>query len=146
ELATQVLLGTRLDLLQHTDGYYRVRTPEGYIAWVSESSVVPHAVSDARHWQTGNKLIVTADFGHAYTQPDEQSLRVSDLIMGDILNVLDTSGNFVHVLYPDGRRGYVKSQLAQPYDTWLDTRHITAENVLNTAKSMMGLPYLWGGT
>lgn len=146
ELATQVLLGTPLDLLQRTDGYYRVRTPEGYIAWVSETSVVPQSVSDLTHWQTGKKVIVTADFGHAYTQPDEQSLRVSDLVMGNILNVLDTAGDFVHVFYPDGRQGFVKSHSVRPFDTWLGTRHITAENVLKIAKSMMGLPYLWGGT
>ncbi len=146
ELATQVLLGTQLDLLQRKDGYYRVRTPEGYIAWVSGSSVAPKSAADLTQWQTGNKVIVTADFGHTYTQPDEQSLRVSDLVMGDILNVLDASGDFIHVGYPDGRSGYVKSGQVRPFDDWLGTRHLTGENVLKTAKSMMGLPYLWGGT
>jgi gamma-D-glutamyl-L-lysine dipeptidyl-peptidase len=28
----------------------------------------------------------------------------------------------------------------------LKTRDLTAENIINSAKSMMGLPYLWGGT
>jgi len=147
ELATQVLLGTRLDLLQRADGYFRVRTPEGYIAWVSESSVTPKTPAEMAEWQAYGKVIVTADFGHAYTQPDRQSLRVSDLVMGDILAVLDsTFSGFVQVLYPDGRTGYVEDHRVQPFDIWLNTRKPTAENIIATAKTMMGVPYLWGGT
>src|SRR5690606_18477686 len=79
ELATQILLGTQVDLLQRKDGYYRVRTPEVYIAWVSESSITPKSATQLEAWQISSKVIVTADFGHAYTQPDEQSPRISDL-------------------------------------------------------------------
>lgn len=147
ELASQVLLGTQVDLLQRKEGYFRVRTPEGYIAWVSESSVTPKSASALDAWKREDKIIVTADFGHAYTQPDEKSLRVSDLVMGDILVLLGpVSDDFVHVLYPDGRTGYIKSDGIRPFDTWLGTRSLTAENVIATAKTMMGIPYLWGGT
>ncbi|WP_244518609.1 C40 family peptidase [Parapedobacter composti] len=146
ELATQVLLGTKVDLLQKKDGYYRVRTPEGYIAWTSASSVTPVSASALQQWQRSKKVIFTADFGHSYSAPDEQSLRVSDLAMGNILTWDGIAGDFVKVQYPDGRQAYIRSGLVRPFDEWLGSRHPTAENVLHTAKSMMGLPYLWGGT
>ena len=146
EMATQVLLGTQLDLLQYDDGYYRVRTPEGYIAWVSASSVTPKSESALTRWQRSDKVIVTADFTHAYTLPNAQSLRVSDLVMGNILSVVDSVDNFIQVRYPDGRTGYVEPHQVQPFTTWLGTRQLKAENILKTAKSMMGIPYLWGGT
>ena len=146
ELASQVLLGTQVDLLQHADGYYRVRTPEGYIAWIPTSSVSPMTESELKRWQRAEKVIFVADFGHTYTIPDEQSLRVSDLVMGNILVATDVSDRFVHVQYPDGRKAYVKHDLVRPFDEWLGALDPTAENIIATAKTMMGLPYLWGGT
>lgn len=146
ELATQVLLGTKVDLLQRQHGYYRARTPEGYIAWIPASSVTPMSASGATQWTSAKKVIFTADFGHSYTQPDYQSLRVSDLVMGNLLIALGQSDGFYHVQYPDGRLAYIEEELARPFDTWLGTRQVIAENVLAVAKSMMGVPYLWGGT
>ncbi|MGV3761157.1 NlpC/P60 family protein [Parapedobacter sp.] len=146
ELASQVLLGTMVDLLQRQHGYYRVRTPEGYIAWVATSSVTPMTPMEVKQWKSAKKVIVTADFGHSYTKPDHQSLRVSDLVMGNLLTLLDRSGSFYHVQYPDGRLAYVDNKLVRPFDEWLGTRNVTSENVLTIAKSMMGVPYLWGGT
>ena len=146
ELATQVLLGTTVDLLQEQQGYYRVRTPEGYIAWVTTSSVTPMTATALAQWKSAEKVIVSADFGHTYTEPDRQSARISDLVMGDLLMALGKSGDYYQVQYPDGRRAYVDHELVRPFDEWLGTREATAENILAAAKTMMGVPYLWGGT
>lgn len=146
ELASQILLGTTVDLLERQEGYYRARTPEGYIGWIAVSSVTPMTSAEAKQWKSAKKIIFTADFGHSYTQPDHRSLRVSDLVMGDLLMALGQAGDFYHVQYPDGRRAYIDDELVHPFDDWLGTRNVTAENILAIAKSMMGVPYLWGGT
>ncbi|MGK6351668.1 NlpC/P60 family protein [Parapedobacter sp. DT-150] len=146
ELASQALLGTPVDLLQKAHGYYRVRTPEGYIAWVSTSSIAPKSTPQLAEWQAAKKVIVVNDFGHAYSEPDQQSLRVSDLVMGDLLMTTGKSRGFTHVQYPDGRSAYIKNDLVRPFDKWLSALNPAAENILKTAKTMMGLPYLWGGT
>ena len=146
ELASQILLGTQVDLLEQKDGYFRIRTPEDYIAWVSTSSITPMAALELQEWKTAKKLIFTADFGHTYVEPNTESLRVSDLAMGNILIVKGESNGFVNVRYPDGRMGYIRSEQIRPFDEWLDTLDPTAETILSTAKTMMGLPYLWGGT
>ncbi|SEL68630.1 C40 family peptidase [Parapedobacter koreensis] len=146
ELASQALLGTQVDLLQEQNGYYRIRTPEGYISWVSTSSVTPKSTPELIQWREAKKVIFIADFGHAYTMPDEQSLRVSDLVMGNILLAGQQANGFVQVRYPDGRDAYIKQDLIRPFDEWLGTVNPTAEAVLKTAKTMMGVPYLWGGT
>lgn len=146
ELATQVLLGTKVDLLQKTRSDYRVRTPEGYIAWVPTSSVTAMDSLTFVDWQKSPKLIYTNEFGKSYSKPDQKSIRVSDLVYGNILTLTKENKNFYEVKYPDGRIAFIPKDEAITFDNWLKTRDLTAENIINSAKSMMGLPYLWGGT
>lgn len=146
EMATQALLGTTVDLLQEKDGYFRVRTPDGYISWVKGSSVVAKTDAELAAWNAHSKVIFVADFGHSFQAADESSMRVSDLVMGDILLVKGASGDFTQVVYPDGREAFVESSAVVAFDQWQQALDPTARHVLDVAKTMMGVPYLWGGT
>jgi len=146
EMATQALLGTRVDILQKEDGNYRVRTPEGYISWVSSHSVTPMNAAELAAWQQADKLIYTHDYGSSYSQDHTQSMRVSDLVYGNIFVLKGSQGKFYEVIYPDQRTAFIPKSEAAPFDSWLSKRQLSAENILNSAKTMMGLPYLWGGT
>lgn len=146
ELTSQVLLGTQVDLLQKKSGEYRVRTPDGYIAWVPASSIAVMDQAEADKWRQSDKLIYTTEFGRSYSEPTEKSQRVSDLVYGDILKLTGQKGGFYEIAYPDGRKGYIKKSEGLTLKTWLDTRNPTADHIIASAKSMLGLPYLWGGT
>lgn len=146
EMATQILMGAQVDILQKDGGDYRVRTPEGYIAWVPTSSIVALDVNELASWKASKKIIYTAEFGRSYTEANAKSSRISDLVYGDILKLAGEQGSFYKVEYPDKRMGYVLKTDATAFDSWLKTRKASPENILTSAKSMMGLPYLWGGT
>ena len=146
EMATQVLLGAQVDILDKDGGDFRVRTPEGYIAWVPTSSVVPVTSSDLSAWKEGTKLIYTTDFGKSYSEPNTKSQRVSDLVYGNVLSVVSEQGTYYKVSYPDKRIAFIPKQEAVLFDDWLGSRNPTGENIILSAKSMLGLPYLWGGT
>ena len=146
ELTSQVLLGTQVDLLQKKSGDYRVRTPDGYIAWVPSSSIEAMDKTTLANWRQAEKVIYTAEFGKSYSEANEKSQRVSDLVYGDILQLKGQKGNFYEIAYPDGRLGYIKKSESLTLKNWLDTRQPTAENIIASAKTMLGLPYLWGGT
>ena len=150
EMVTQAVLGTAVDLLKKRNGYYLVRTPEGYIAWLKDSSLATMTADQYTAWQQADKVMFTDDFGHAYSEPSTQSLRVSDLVMGNILASegvgTGTVNGFYAVSYPDGRKAYVPADQAVPYAQWLAETELNAENVLQTAMTMVGVPYLWGGT
>ena len=146
ELTSQVLLGTQVDLLQKKDGEYRVRTPDGYIAWVPSSSIAAMDNTELANWKKAEKVIYTAEFGRSYSEPNEKSQRVSDLVYGNILQLLGSRGHFYAIAYPDGRKGYIKKSESMTLKSWLDSRNPTAENIIASAKTMLGLPYLWGGT
>lgn len=146
EMATQLLLGTQVDILQKAGGDYRVRTPEGYIAWVPTSSLVAMDKRDLDTWKNSKKLIYIDEFGRSYSQPDAKSQRISDLVYGNMLSVAGEEKGFYQVSYPDKRIAYVPKVQAISFDEWLNSRQANANNILKSAKSMMGLPYLWGGT
>ncbi len=146
EMASQALLGTQVDLLQKANGEYRVRTPEGYISWVPTSSLVPMTKADLLGWKNRKKVVYTNDFGKAYSKPDVKSIRISDLVYGNILALQKETSQYYEVAYPDGRIGYIPKDEAIVMEEWIKSRNLTADNVLSSAKSMLGLPYLWGGT
>ena len=146
EMATQALLGTQVDLLQKNNGEYRVRTPEGYISWVPASSLVPMNDQEIKDWKKSKKIIYTDEFGKSYSKPDKESIRVSDLVNGNILKLIDSKGDYYKVAYPDKRIAYIPKSQALDFDQWLNTRKLTTDHVISSAKTMMGLPYLWGGT
>ncbi len=146
EMATQLLLGTPVDLLYRQGGNYRVRTPEGYIAWAPASAITPKTAAEAAAWNRSDKVIFTTDHGYAYQEADDQSQRISDLVLGNILRAGEADRGYVAVTYPDGRTGFVKQDQVRAFDEWLATRKLVPDNILAVAETMIGVPYLWGGT
>ncbi|MGB7527922.1 C40 family peptidase [Sphingobacterium cellulitidis] len=146
EMATQAILGTEVDLLQKVDGEYRARTPEGYISYVPASSVAAMNETELQNWRKLPKVIYTAEFGKSLSKADPKSIRVSDLVYGNILGLLAEEGKFYKVSYPDQRIAYIPKDEALTFEKWISSRNLTPENVISSAKTMMGLPYLWGGT
>jgi hypothetical protein len=71
---------------------------------------------------------------------------VSDLVAGDILTGLTSDGNWVKVQLPDDREGWVESGYLMQWEEWISSRETSVDNLISTAKSMLGVPYLWGGT
>jgi len=145
EMASQVLLGAQVDILQKVKGDYRIRTPEGYIAWVPTSSIVAMDESELQHWRNAKKVIFTNEYGKSYAQPIPTA-QVSDLVYGDILTLIGEDDRYYTVSYPDHRKAYLKKDESLPLSRWLTSRTPTADNVIASAKTMLGLPYLWGGT
>ncbi|VAX15916.1 hypothetical protein MNBD_IGNAVI01-257 [hydrothermal vent metagenome] len=146
ELATQALLGTIVKVLKHKDGFYLVQTPDKYIAWVDDDGIVTVSRDLLYDWESTPKIIYTNDFGFAYVNPDNNSQRVSDLVIGDILINIGEEGDYVKVQFPDKRIAFVEKDNTQAVKDWLATAKPTKENIIETAKSFMGIPYLWGGT
>jgi len=146
EMATQVLMGTQVDILQKVSGEYRVRTPEGYIAYVPTSSLTTMNKAELQNWKDAKKVIYTQDFGKSYSKANIKSDRVSDLVYGNILTLVKEDKKFYEVKYPDGRIAFIPKNEATTYEKWINSRNLTAENILSSAKTMLGLPYLWGGT
>jgi gamma-D-glutamyl-L-lysine dipeptidyl-peptidase len=146
ELATQATLGTPLRVLKKDRGWYLVQTPDLYLSWVDAGGIQLLDEAGFGRWQQGRKLLYTHPYGFAYAQPDAQAPTVSDLVYGAVLELRGQKDNFYEVGFPDGRTAYVAAAEAADYRDWARTRLPSEENLVQTARQLMGLPYLWGGT
>lgn len=145
EMATQALLGMPIRVLQK-DGWWRVQTAEGYVAWTSGSSFQPMTKEEFNAWMSAPKIVFTDYYGFAYEKADENSQRVSDLASCNMLKLEGEAGRFYKVTYPDGRTGYVLKSQSKPFEQWLSSIELTEKSIIDKAFMSMGIPYLWGGT
>jgi len=146
ELATQATMGTPLKILKKKGSWYLVQTPDKYIAWVDDGGLEPVTDEKFETWQAASKLIYTKTFGFSYKEASLDSQVVSDLVAGSVLELLGEQNQFYEVRYPNGGNAFVEKNAAQPYKDWIAALNPSEENLIRTSKSLMGLPYLWGGT
>lgn len=145
ELATQATMGTSLRVWKKEKGWYLVQTPDEYLAWVDGDAFQRYDSTGFSQWQQLRKIIYTEPFGFIY-QDTSGSTTISDVVYGDIIAVINDVGSYNEVLLPDGRKGFVHQQQSMLYDHWRSSRQPNPENIIHTARKLMGVPYLWGGT
>ncbi len=145
ELATQALLGTPLKVLKKEGSWYLVQTPDQYISWVDSGGIQLMDRQEFSEWNQLSKAVFTAYSGFVFAGTDEKEI-VSDLVAGNIVALEWTENDYQEILFPDGRFGFVRNDQLMPFESWSKSRQLSPENLIQTAKAMMGVPYLWGGT
>lgn len=149
EMATQAIMGQPLRVLEVDDDWYRVQTPDGYIAWVTGSSIVPKTDEEMKAWRNADRLVVTAPYQtRVWANEKTNNVRevVSDLMNGNIIEgKYNARKKRIEVTLPDGRKGWVDTADVTPIEQWA-AQNFNPDVILDMAYSMEGTPYLWGGT
>jgi cell wall-associated NlpC family hydrolase len=145
ELITQAILGTPVRFLKKKEGWTYVQTPDGYLGW-TDDNIRRYAASDYAGWLAAPKVIVTARSAWVRSTPDKKSEPVSDVVAGSLLAHLGDEHGSMLVKFPDSREGYLDYDEAAPFAAWLASTKASEQSVIRWAQSLMGVPYLWGGT
>ena len=145
ELVTQALLGTPVRILKTEGGKSLIQVPDKYIGWVNTEEVHLLDLEGLSAYREAEKLVYTAQYGLSYSEPTEESMPVTDLVIGNILSKVSEESGFTQVSYPDGRLGWVKSSELVPAEE-IFFKSTLKENLVLTALRFHGIPYLWGGT
>jgi len=145
ELATQVLLGTPLQLLKQEEEWFLAQCPDGYIAWIHGGEIARKTATELDNWKTSDRVIFLPNYGHGF-QDKARTYPISDLVKGDILERLATDGTHTQIAYPDGRTAFVLNSQIQELEGYLKEHPLTFERTLAFAQQQIGKPYLWGGT
>ncbi len=145
EIATQALLGMPVRVLEEQN-WYRIQTPDNYVAWVHRAALCLVSRDMLAAWNRAEKIVVTALQGTIYSQPRASSQPLSDVVAGNRLKWEGKVKGFYKVAYPDGRLGYISQSIAMPEKKWRAGLKQNAADLIHTAYTLMGIPYIWGGT
>lgn len=149
ESGTQMMMGGPVTILRKSGGWSQVRTPEGYISWVTSGSVAEMTKEEFAEYTAKKKVVLTARFGVVTEEPKMESQPVCDAVWGNIFIDLGKSGKFRKVALADGRTGYLPAASVKDFEKWLAEpvrSNPTADDIIATAKQFVGVPYMWGAT
>ena len=144
EVATQGIMGAPVKVLQKCDDWYRVQMADDYIAYVPESSLAFKTDAQMKAWRKAKRYIVTTYDSRLVTAPHGDET-VSDLVMGNILELKAEQNGWLKLATPDGRVGWVSAADMAELSQW-SQQGFSAAQIEKTARRMMGSGYLWGGT
>lgn len=145
ELVSQALMGTPMKILDYIDGWYRVQTPDYYIGWMDSGGLARFTASEMDRWKESNRYVFNRIFGNAFDSPNRKNKVVSDLVLSDLLEVESEIKGYLKIRFPDGRTGFVKKKDCLSWLEWTG-RKPDVQSVLQVARQLFGVPYMWGGT
>jgi len=136
ETVTQAIMGDIVSIKESSGDWYFIRTGEGYFGWVTANSLAP--VTDIN----SEKIIISALMADIACAPEEGSDCCGHAVMGSNLTFIKKEGHRVEVMLPSGRKGWVKEEqvIFKPVSSG------SGEDIVETARKYLGVPYLWGGT
>lgn len=151
ELVSQVLMGSPLKVLSKArdKAWYLVQAPDGYQGWVEGNALQRFdPLAFRQHLSKGSPYVCIKAQSYLYQKPIKGAEVHSDLSYLNWVQVLRKFKDFYEVLLPDARLAYAPVQDLQSRKEWeLNSKKVPGNQVLmQSAKAMLGIPYLWGGT
>jgi len=145
EMVSQALMGTPVKILKKDGDWFLVQTPDMYLGWVDSEAIESKSDDEFARWRSSSRLFYTGKTGDIYADRSELKV-ISDIVAGCIIEVTDSQKDIYKVKLPDGRIGFIPREKVILLDQLLADEYLNPENLVATAESFMGIPYLWGGT
>jgi len=145
ELVSQALLGTPVLILKSSGGWLLIRTPDKYISWTERSSIRAVTSDEFNEWKNSRRVVFLRNSGWLYSNPSSTSI-TGDLVSGCIMAMTGESGDQAHMMLPEGREGFTDKSSVLALDDFLKRRPADGDDIIGHALTLVGVPYLWGGS
>lgn len=135
ELSTQYLMGQEVNIIKEEDGWYYIQGPDNYLSWMDAGGLLLKE-DISQDWVNSPKSIVQINELAAKTSSGKLEY-ATDLVFG---NVLAKKGPNKYIT-PDGTELTINDSAV-----FNQSESDKIQQVIDKALSLMGRPYLWGGT
>ena len=144
ELVSQTILGTGVSILKKEGEWYLIQTPDKYISWIDHGGIVLMSKEKYDNYFASDIGVFTKPYGFSY-ETKKKNRVVSDLVLGSALKAVDIRSKHTKYEYPDGRTAWIENGLMNSISS-IRGMNYSIQNLLKNAHSLIGVPYLWGGT
>lgn len=147
DVVTQAVLGTSLTAEQSANGWHYVRLPDEYHGWIEASRVRLYEHGEPPYASAGRGGEVQTLMPFLYYVPDGVSHAPAGRVtLGVRLPVVEEQEDWTLVLLPDRSQRWMRAGDLVTVDLAEPRHRGSVEEVLRTARRLLGLPYLFGGT
>ncbi len=148
DVVTQAILGTSLALCEAREGWYHVRMPDRYQGWIEARHVRVYQDGERPYAAAGQVAQVWALLAFLYCEPDATSQAPAlQVTLGTRLALVKVRDErWLQVALPDGSLCWIQRGDVALVDGGSQIPRGTVDDILTTARRLLGLPYQWGGT
>jgi len=131
-------------VLREREGWLLVRGADGYLGWAKKSAFASPGDPSPSARGTGAGLRVTANLAIVREGPAADAAPARLAPFDSRLNLLDRVEHRILVGFADGSAGWIAAEEAREESAM--ARYPRAGAIVERARGMLGVPYLWGGT
>lgn len=137
ELADEALFGTQVALVEQFGEFFKVETDYRYSGYVHASHI--------GELPDGDKMLVTKPFADIMSDKSIKSQIVLTLPQGSVITVSEKADGWFKVTLPN-TVGFIREGFLGKYITQsCESESVLRQNIINTARSYLGVQYRWGG-
>lgn len=137
EMCTQAIMGTPVKLLSKQGSWWKVELPDEYTGFVPSNTITILTQEEFNQWRKSERIFITT----LETILSDENKTISDLVLGNILSRYENK-----IATPDNRQGDLPTHSELIPFNKNSKIDFNADLIIETAKSMLGRVYLWGGT
>ena len=142
-ITTKIYKGNKVEILETSNGWHKIKTSNGTIGWVSGSYI---SVSSGSTSQTSYKATVTATSLNVRSGAGTSYSVITKLSKGTVVDVIESASNgWKKIKTSNGTTGWVSGDYLTKgvvENSTSSTNKVQA--VLDLAEKQLGKPYVWG--
>ncbi|MCR4429985.1 MAG: C40 family peptidase [Tepidanaerobacteraceae bacterium] len=143
-VVTQARLSEPVKILEDQDHWHYIEMSDGYRGWIHSGNVVAVDEKVWHNWLQSPHVLVIQSFSPILSCVDFKA--INGAVMAARLRLVGENSEYYIVALPDGQSGMLSKSAGFVIQSFADIPKGSHDNIIETAKRFIGLPYYWGGT